>query len=150
MVKRLSDRYSAIFDSYHNLTVVRDRFDWFWVLVGITVIVAGNVVAYLALHGVIHRLVVDHGRVLAGAALMAAMALLVYFGGGVLVGCMSKGYIVRELVVVVVVVLGIIFLLQLSVGMFNIVGLVVGAPFCFGVSYLGAVAGERWQDRRHR
>jgi len=147
MAKRLSDSHPSFFESYSNLTAIRDRFDWFWVLVGIVAIVAGNVLAYLLLRGSIHALVVDQGRVLVGAGLLAGVALLVYFLGGVLVGRMSKGHTVREPAVAAVVALGIIFLLQLCIGMFNIVGLVVGAPFCFGVSYLGGIVGEKWQDR---
>lgn len=147
MAKRLSDSYDASFESRTNLTAMRERFDWWWVLVGVSVIVGGNIMAYLILGGLIHHLMAGGQQVLTAAAVMAAVALLVYFGGGVLVGRMSKGRTVLEPAVAAVLALAIVFLLQLLAGMFNIVGLVVGAPFCFGVAYAGGIVGERWQDR---
>ena len=148
MGKRLSDSHpTASFESRTNLTALRETFDWWWVLIGVGVIVAGNMVAYLILRRLIDRLIADQNRVLAAAALMAGVALAVYFGGGVLVGRMSKGHTVREPAVAAVLALAVLFLLQLLAGMFNVVGLVVGAPFCFGVAYAGGVIGEKWQDR---
>jgi hypothetical protein len=148
MSRQPSDAHDAFsFDSRTNLTAIRERFDWWWVLVGVGVIVAGNLLAYLVLRALIERLVAERGQVLTGAAVLAGVALAVYFGGGVLVGRMSKGHTVREPAVAAVVALAVVFLLQLLVGMFNLVGLVVGAPLCFGVAYLGGILGEKWQDR---
>ena len=58
---------------------------------------------------------------------------------------MSSGNTVKEPAVAGVLSLLIITGLQLSLGMINIIGLVLGAPFCFGVAYLGGVMGEQWQ-----
>jgi len=128
-----------------NLIVIRERFDWWWVLVGIAVIVAGNVLAYLALRDVIEASI-RQGQALTAALLTAGVALLMYFIGGLFVGRLSRGHTVKEPAVAALVALVILFLLQLSQEMVNIVGLIVGAPFCFGVAYLGGVLGEKWQD----
>jgi hypothetical protein len=135
--KKLSDIYEKI---------DRDTFDWRWVLAGVVFIVVSNVVAYLAMRGLINHLILQE-RVLAAAGVMASGALLVYFLGGVLVGRMSKGHTIREPAVAAVLALVIVFIIQLAAGMFNLVGLVVGAPICFGVAYLGGILGEKWQDR---
>lgn len=128
-----------------SLSKIRETFDWKWVLVGMLFIVGANVLAYLALGGVIDDLVQRQGRVLTGAALMVGVALSLYFVGGVIVGRMSDGRTVKEPAVAAVLSLVLIVVLQFFAGMINIVGLVVGAPFCFGVAYLGGLAGERWQ-----
>ena len=138
--KKLSDIYTPI---------IRHTFDWRWVLVGVVFIVAGNLAAYLALRSQFRRLILEE-RVLAAAGFMAGVALLVYFLGGVLVGRMSKGHTIHEPAVAAVLALAIIFIIQLTAGMFNLVGLVVGAPICFGVAYLGGSLGEKWQDRARR
>ena len=137
------------FDGRTVTTFFGPEFDWRWVLVGVGFIVAGNLIGYQVLHGLI-RYLIDSGRVLSAAGVMAGGALLVYFGGGVLVGRMSKGTTVREPAVAAVLALGVVFVLQLKAGMFNLVGLVVGAPVCFAVAYLGGFLGEKWQDRSGR
>jgi len=150
MAKRPTDQLRALAtQSFHNLTAIRETFDWWWVLVGVGFLVAANLLAYLALRGVINE-IVRQQRVLTAAALMAVGALAIYFLGGLLVGRLSKGHTVKEPAVAAVLALVVLFLLQLAAGMVNIVGLVVGAPLCFGVTYLGGVLGEKWQDRSRR
>ena len=139
---------TARFETLTNLTAIRDTFDWWWVLVGIVIIVSGNVLAYLGLRGVIAQSI-QRGRVLGAAVLTAGVALLIYFLGGLFVGRLSKGHTVKEPAVAALVALVILFLLQLSQEMVNIVGLIVGAPFCFSVAYLGGLLGEKWQDLMH-
>jgi hypothetical protein len=150
MAKRPTDQLRALAtQSFHNLTVIRETFDWWWVLVGVGFLVAANLLAYLALRGVIEE-IVRQQRVLTAAALMAVGALVIYFLGGLLVGRLSKGHTVKEPAVAAVLALVVLFLLQLAAGMVNIVGLVLGAPLCFGVTYLGGILGEKWQDRSRR
>lgn len=131
----------------HALPIFVERFDWKWVFVGAAFIVAGNVGLYLAMRGLIARLIAED-RVMTAAGSLAGAALLIYFFGGVLVGRMSNGRTVKEPAVAGVLGVVVIFVLQLFVGQVNIVGLIVGAPFCFGVAYLGGLVGEKLQARR--
>jgi hypothetical protein len=81
---------------------------------------------------------------------MVGVALLIYFLGGLLVGRMSAGETVNEPAVAGVLALVAVFVLQVTVGMVNIIGLVIGAPFCFGLAYMGGLLGERWQSAARR
>ena len=119
-------------------------------LVGVLFMVGGNAGSYWLLRPFFSELIDRQDRLMTGAALMAVMALTCYFLGGLLVGRMSSGRTVQEPAVAGVVALAILFLLQLLIGMINIVGLVIGSPFCFGLAYLGGVVGERWQQWAHR
>jgi hypothetical protein len=131
-------------------TAPRETFDWKWVFLGVLFIVAGNVLAYAALRAPLEAMLSREEWVLSGAVLMAGVALVIYFLGGVLVGWMSSGRTVKEPAVAGVLGVAVLFVLQLSLGMFNIVGLILGAPICFGVAYLGGALGERWHARRER
>lgn len=127
-----------------TLRYLRESFDWKWTLVGTALMVGGAAGLYRALQPIFTFIFSTHGA-LAGAALMATLALMVYFLGGLVVGRMSSGSTVKEPAVAGVLSLLIITGLQLSLGMINIIGLVLGAPLCFGVAYLGGVMGEKWQ-----
>jgi len=143
-ISRISTGFSRISEA---LPIFVERFDWKWVFVGVAFIVASNVGLYLALRGQIARLIVEE-RVMTAAAAMAGAALLIYFFGGVLVGRMSTGRTLKEPAVAGVLGVVVTFVLQLFVGQVNIVGLIVGAPFCFGVAYLGGLVGEKLQARK--
>ena len=127
-----------------SLPLFVETFDWKWVFMGVLFIVAGNGVAYLALRGIFAKMIAGD-QVMNAALCMAGVALLIYFLGGLLVGRMSKGRTVKEPAVAGVLGVVVIFVLQLFMGMVNIIGLIVGAPFCFGVAYLGGLVGEKWQ-----
>lgn len=127
-----------------TLRFLRESFDWKWTLVGTAIMVAGAAGLYFAGQPILTYIFNTHGA-LAGAALMASAALLVYFLGGLLVGRMSTGSTVKEPAVAGVLSLLIITGLQLKLGMLNIIGLVLGAPLCFGVAWLGGALGEKWQ-----
>jgi predicted MFS family arabinose efflux permease len=129
---------------------VYETFDWRWVSVGFLFMVGAQVGAYWLLRPILNDLIFRQERVVAGAALLAGTALLIYFLGGLLIGRMSAGHSVKEPAVGGVLAITAIFVLQLLLGQVNIVGLVIGAPFCFGVAYLGGLAGEKWQDRVRR
>jgi len=78
MAKRPTDQLRALAtQSFHNLTAIRETFDWWWVLVGVGFLVAANLLAYLALRGVINE-IVRQQRVLTAAAMLipSAVALL--------------------------------------------------------------------------
>ena len=130
--------------SRDTLRFLRESFDWKWTLVGTAMMVAGAAGLYLTGQPILTYIFKTHGA-LAGAALMASAALVVYFLGGLLVGRMSSGTTVKEPAVAGVLSLLIITGLQLKLGMLNIIGLVLGAPLCFGVSWLGGALGEKWQ-----
>jgi hypothetical protein len=68
----------------------------------------------------------------------------------VVVGRMSSGRTVKEPAVAAVLSLLILFVLQLFLGMLNILGLILGAPLCFGLAYLGGYVGEKWQEKIER
>ena len=123
----------------------RARFDWKWVFVGVLLMVGGHMAAYAVLYPVFRTLLQRPDRVLSAAAMMAGLGFLFYFVGGVLVGRMSAGHTVAEPAMAGVFGMIIVFVLQLTMGMVNIVGLIIGAPFCFGLAYLGGICGERWQ-----
>jgi hypothetical protein len=127
-----------------SLPLFVEKFDWKWVFVGVLFIVAGNAAAYLALRGVFAKMIAGD-QVMSAALAMAGVALLTYFLGGLLVGRMSKGRTVKEPAVAAVLAVLVIFVVQFFMGMVNIIGLIVGAPFCFGVAYLGGLVGEKWQ-----
>jgi MFS family permease len=135
-------RARRITDSFHK---IKETFDWKWVFVGVLSVVVGNTIAYLALRSIINNMIKQQERVMTAAMLIASVALVVYFLGGVLVGRMSKNRTVKEPAVAAVLALFVIFVLQLMLGMVNVIGLVLGAPFCFGVAYLGGLVGEKWQ-----
>ncbi len=126
------------------------RFDWKWVFAGVLFMVAGNGLAWWSLRPLFMDLIDRQDRLMTGAGLMGALALTVYFLGGLLVGRMSNGRTVQEPAVAGVLGLAIVFVLQLFLGMVNVVGLVIGSPFCFGLAYIGGVVGERWQSWAHR
>lgn len=123
----------------------QDSFDWKWVFVGVLFMVVGNSLAYFLLLPLLGELLHQQDRVLTAAAIMSGVALGVYFFGGLLVGRMSSGRTINEPAVAGVLGLLIIFVLQFFLGMVNIIGLVIGSPFCFGVAYLGGLVGEKWQ-----
>ncbi len=123
----------------------RRGLDWKWVLLGVLFMVAGNSLAYWLLRPLLEQMLRDEEQVAHAAALMALTALSVYFVGGLLVGRMSQGQTVNEPAVAGVFSLLIVFVLQLQLGMVNVIGVVIGAPTCFGVAYLGGALGERWQ-----
>lgn len=127
-----------------SLPLFVEKFDWKWVFIGVLFIVAGNAVVYLALRGLYAKMIADD-KVMSAALSMAGVALLTYFLGGVLVGRMSKGRTVKEPAVAGVLAVLVIFVVQFFMGMVNIIGLIVGAPFCFGVAYLGGLVGEKLQ-----
>jgi hypothetical protein len=127
-----------------SLPLFVEKFDWKWVFVGVLFIVAGNAVVYLALRGLYAKMIADD-KVMSAALSMAGVALLTYFLGGLLVGRMSKGRTVKEPAVAGVLAVVVIFVVQFFMGMVNIIGLIVGAPFCFGVAYLGGLVGEKLQ-----
>lgn len=129
------------------IPIFKESFDWKWVLVGMLCIIAGNIVAYLMLHNWIQDLIFKQERVLVGAALVAGVSLVIFFLGGVVVGRMSSGRTLKEPAVAAVLSLVVIFVLQLFLGMLNILGLIVGAPLCFALAYLGGYVGESWQER---
>jgi hypothetical protein len=116
------------------------------VFIGVLLIIGGHTVAYLLLRPVVREMVYREGRVIAGAAVVAGVALLIYFLAGVFVARMSPTHTVREPAVAAVLALLIVSVIQFFFGMINAVGLVLGAPLCFGVTYLGGVIGERWQQ----
>jgi hypothetical protein len=148
--RRRSSRISASFSRISEaLPVFVEKFDWKWVAVGVGFIVAANTAVYLALRGLFARMVANE-QVMTAALSMTGIALLFYFLGGLLVGRMSSGHTVKEPAVAGVLGVAIIFVLQLFMGRVNIIGLIVGAPFCFGVAYLGGVVGEKLQSRRDR
>lgn len=128
------------------------RFDWKWVFAGVLFVVAGNGLAWWSLRPLFMDLIDRQDRLMTGAGLMGALALTVYFLGGLLVGRMSSGHTVQEPAVAGVLGLAIVFVLQLFLGQVNVIGLVIGSPFCFGLAYIGGVLGERWQSwaQRHR
>jgi MFS family permease len=125
---------------------IHERFDWKWVSLGVLFSVGGNLLAYLALRPILDDLLHRQERVLRAAALLAGVALAIYFLGGLLVGRMSRHHTVKEPAVAGVIAVAILTGLQLYLGMVNIIGLVLGAPVCFGVSYLGGILGEKWQE----
>lgn len=144
---RITSRLRTISGAF---PIFKETFDWKWVLVGGGIIVGGNIVALVLLHSIIQHLFIEQGHVLAGAALMASVALSIYFVGGVVVGRMSSGRTVKEPAVAAVLSLLILFVLQLFLGMLNILGLILGAPLCFGLAYLGGYVGEKWQEKIER
>ncbi|MCC6749761.1 MAG: hypothetical protein IT371_18995 [Deltaproteobacteria bacterium] len=121
-----------------------EKFRWRWVIVAILLVVGGHVGAYRALGPELVRLL-EADRILVAFALATGTALGIYFLGGLVVGRMSTGHTTREPAVASLISLILICGLQFRMGMINIVGLLVGAPFCFGASYLGAWVGEKWQ-----
>ena len=123
----------------------KPRFDWKWVFMGVLFMVAGNGLAYWFLRPIFMDLIDRQDRLMTGAGLMGAVALTVYFLGGLLVGRMSHGHTVQEPAVAGVLGLAIVFVLQLFLGQVNVIGLVIGSPFCFGLAYIGGLLGERWQ-----
>jgi hypothetical protein len=132
-----------------SLRFLRESFDWKWTLLGTAIMVGGAAALYQAGRSILTYVLNTHGA-LAGAGLMAGSALLIYFLGGLLVGRMSSGKTIKEPAVAGVLALLIITGLQLKLGMINIIGLVLGAPLCFGVAYLGGLLGEKWQRGANR
>ncbi len=126
-----------------------ESFDWKWTLIGTALMVGAVVGLYYSTRPIFTYLFAHEG-VFKGACLMAGLALLVYFLGGLLVGRMASGKAIKEPAVAGVISLIIVFGLQLKVGMVNIIGLGLGAPLCFAVSYLGGSLGEKWQRRATR
>jgi predicted MFS family arabinose efflux permease len=127
-------------------SLIHERFDWKWVTIGVLFSVGGNILAYLALRPILDDLLHRQERVLRAAALMAGVAIAIYFLGGLLVGRMSRHRTVKEPAVAGVISVAIVTGLQVFLGMVNIVGLILGAPVCFGVCYLGGILGEKWQE----
>lgn len=123
----------------------RAKFDWKWVFVGVVVMVGGHVALYLLLYPLFRGLLQRPDQVLTAAALMMGLGFVIYFIGGLLVGRMSHSTTVSEPAVAGVIGMVVVFVLQLFLGMVNVVGLVIGAPFCFGLAYFGGACGERWQ-----
>jgi predicted MFS family arabinose efflux permease len=143
--------HAVTIDPQHTLEHhVYETFDWRWVSVGFVFMVGAQVGAYWLLQPILHDLIFRQERVVAGAAMLGGVALLIYFLGGLLIGRMSVGRTAKEPAVGSVLAIGVIFVLQLFLGQVNIVGLVIGTPFCFGVAYLGGIIGEKWQDRVRR
>ncbi len=126
------------------------RFDWKWVFAGVLFMVAGNGLVWWSMRPLFMDLIDRQDRLMTGAGLMGALALTVYFLGGLLVGRMSSGHTVQEPAVAGVLGLAIVFVLQLFLGMVNVIGLVIGSPFCFGLAYLGGLVGEKWQGWARR
>lgn len=126
-----------------------ESFGWRWTLIGAVLMVAGAVGLYHAGRPILDDVFVRHGA-LAGAALMAGGGLLVYFLGALLVGRMSSGATVKEPAVAAVLALVVVTGLQFTAGMINVIGLLLGAPLCFAVAYLGGSLGERWQRQATR
>jgi len=124
---------------------VYESFDWKWVSIGFLFVCAGNLLGYWLLRPLLEELLFRQQRVLAGAALAGGTGLLVYFLGGLLVGRMSPRRTLREPAVASLLSLVAVFVAQLYLGQVNLLGLILGAPFCFGVAYLGAWFGEKWQ-----
>jgi hypothetical protein len=127
-------------------SAVHERFDWKWVTIGVVFMVGSNVAAYYVLKPILDRLMLRQEHVLRAAGLAAGTALGIYFLGGLLVGRMSRHHTVKEPAVAALISVVIVTALQLYLGMVNIVGLVIGAPVCFGVTYLGGLLGEKWQQ----
>jgi hypothetical protein len=142
-LSKITGRLSTITGA---IPILVEKFDWKWMMIGVLFIVGGNVLAYLAIRSILQDLIIRQERVLTGAMMMGGVALAIYFLGGLLVGRMSSGRTVKEPAVAAVLSVGLLFLLQLFAGMINIIGLVVGAPFCFAVAYLGGLLGEKWQE----
>jgi hypothetical protein len=86
----------------------------------------------------------------AAFSLAAGIPLAIYFLMGVIVGRMSSGRTIREPAVSALIGLLVVAALQYLAGMVNVFGIVFGAPFCFGLAYLGGWVGERWQSRARR
>lgn len=116
---------------------------WRWVLLGLVVMVGGHVVAVALFGGLLSRLAQESA--LFAFALSGALSLVIYFLGGLVVGRLSPGRTIQEPAVAGVLGLVLLFFLQLSLGMINLFGLLIGAPFCYAMAYFGGWAGERWQ-----
>jgi hypothetical protein len=129
---------------------IYEKFDWRWVSVGFLFMVGAHIGVYWLLRPVISDLTLRQERVVTGAALTAGVALAIYFLGGLLIGRMSVGRTVKEPAVGGVLAVVGVFVFQLFLGQVNIAGLVIGAPFCFGVAYVGGLVGEKWQARVRR
>lgn len=118
---------------------------WRWIAVGVFLMVGLHIIAYLALGSWVISLV---DRAPMTAFLVAGFAsLFIYFIGGVVVGRYSWGRTIQEPAVAAVIGLFFVFILQISVGMINIFGLLIGAPLCFIMAYLGGYLGELWQQK---
>jgi hypothetical protein len=130
------------------LPALRETFDWKWMALGIVFIITGNILAFVALQPLLNTLIEEQERVLTGAGLMAGVSLLVFLFGGILVGRMSSGLKVKEPAVAAVASVLILFVLQLFLGMINVIGLILGSPLCFMVAYGGGLLGEKWQMAR--
>ncbi len=102
-----------------------------------------HVVAYYALTRQLVGMVDDEPVVAFGTAV--GVSLGIFFVGGLLVGRLSPGRTIQEPAVAGVFGLVMVVALQLLVGMINIFGLLLGAPFSFAMSYLGGWVGEKWQ-----
>lgn len=121
---------------------------WRWVLFGVAVMVVLHVVAYYTLTGRLVGLVDDEPVTAFGTAV--GVSLGIFFVAGLLVGRLSPGRTIQEPAVAGVLGLLIVVALQLLVGMINIFGLLLGAPFSFAMSYLGGWVGEKWQTASER
>ncbi|MCK5798198.1 MAG: hypothetical protein KAI47_13485 [Deltaproteobacteria bacterium] len=116
---------------------------WRWVWLGVALMVSGHVVAYYLLAHRIQALVVHDPFTAFTSAGGASLAI--FWLGGLFVGRLSPGTTIQEPAVAGVLGLLIIVGLQLFAGMINIFGLILGAPFTFGMAYLGGWMGEVWQ-----
>lgn len=121
---------------------------WGWVFVGVLVMVGGHVLAYLLLGARVVALVEKEPMV--AFAITGGVALAIYFAGGLVVGRLSPGQTIEEPAIAGVIGLVVLFGLQLLVGMLNLFGLIIGAPFCFVMAYAGGWVGEKWQARSER
>ncbi len=121
---------------------------WRWVWLGVALMVSGHVVAYYLLAHKIQALVAHDpftAFISAGGA-----SLAIFWLGGLFVGRLSPGTTIQEPAVAGVLGLLIIVGLQLFAGMINLFGLIIGAPFTFGMAYLGGWMGEVWQSGSER
>lgn len=128
---------------------IKRQLDWFWIGVGLLLIVAGNLVLY-TLAGTQIRGLVAEDRVVMAFVLAGGLPLFVYFLTGVIVGRMSADRTVQEPAVAALLGVVVVAVLQYFAGMVNVFGVIFGAPACYAVAYLGGWIGERWQEWSER